>query len=277
MRQSHQVRRIFITGASSGIGQELALQLAKDGHILGLAARRHQKLEAIAKQVEQAGGKAFIYPLDVRDADAQIEAVQAFVEEVGSLDVAIANAGFGLTKPILETTSEEAHELFDVNVFGLFNTLKAAAPYLQGGVFIGVSSVVAYALPTGYGVYSASKSAVSALMTVLRREMEGKFEVVLVNPGETKTEFWQVAEKRSGELLPGGSPVPMKTPNQVAAAIVKAIYQPQPTVFMSLSEKFLPMLRGAFPGLLERHFKQFKAKSQAAQTQPLTYLSHPKA
>lgn len=272
-----QTRRIFITGASSGIGQALALQLAQDGHILGLAARRYQKLEAIAKQVEKAGGKAFIYPLDVRDSDAQFEAIQAFVEEVGGLDVAIANAGFGLTKPILETTSEEAHELFDVNVFGLLNTIKAAAPYLQGGVFVGVSSVVAYALPTGYGVYSASKSAVSALMTVLRRETEGKFQVVLVNPGETKTEFWQVAEKRSGELLPGGSPVPMKTPKEVAAAIVKAIYQPQPTVFMSLSEKFLPMLRGAFPGILERHFKKVKAEIKANKTDKLTYLSHPKA
>ncbi|NEO45559.1 MAG: SDR family NAD(P)-dependent oxidoreductase [Moorea sp. SIO4A3] len=272
-----QVRRIFITGASSGIGQALALQLAQDGHILGLAARRHQKLEAVAAKVKEAGGKALIYPLDVCDRQAQFTAVQAFVKEVGGLDVAIANAGFGLTKPILETTSEEAHELFDVNVFGLLNTLQASAPYLQGGVFVGVSSVVAYALPTGYGVYSATKSAVSALMTILRRETEGQFEVVLINPGETQTEFWQVAEKRSGELLPGGSPVPFKTAETVAAAIVKAIYKPQPSVFMSLSEKLLPLLRGAFPGVLERHFKQFDREMKQKKTHKLTSLSHPQA
>jgi len=176
------MRRIFITGASSGIGQALAIKLAQEGHILGLAARRQDKLEQVAQQVQAAGGKAYLYPLDVRDRRQQFEAINHFAG-LGGLDAAVANAGFGITKPILATSEEEARELFDVNLFGLLYTLQASAPHLHDGVFVGVSSVVAYALPTGYGVYSASKSAVSSLLTVARREMGNQFKVVLVSPG----------------------------------------------------------------------------------------------
>ena len=249
--------RIFLTGASSGIGEALALKLAREGHTLGLAARRQSRLEVVATKVSQAGGTAKIYPLDVRDREAQLAAIEDFAA-TGGLDVTVANAGFGITKPILETTPEEARELFDVNFFGLLYTLQAAAPHLSGGVFVGVSSVVTYALPTGYGVYSASKSAVCSLMTILRRETQGKFQVVLVNPGETKTEFWQVAKERSGNLISGRSPVEIAEPEVVAAAIARAIAKPKPNVFMSFSERLLPLLRGALPGLLERHYRIVK-------------------
>jgi meso-butanediol dehydrogenase/(S,S)-butanediol dehydrogenase/diacetyl reductase len=248
------MRRIFITGASSGIGQALAIQLAKDGHTLGLAARRQDKLEQVAAQVQQVGGKAYIYPLDVRDRLGQFQAIEAFAQ-LGGLDASVANAGFGLTKPILETTPEEAQELMEVNFLGLLYTLQASAPYLKNGVFVGVSSVVAYALPTGYGVYSASKSAVSSLLTIARRETQAQFPVVLVNPGETETDFWQVAKNRSGQLIPGRSPVPMVSPEKVASAITQAIYHPQPNVFLHWTEKLLPALRGAFPSILERHYR----------------------
>lgn len=248
------MRRIFITGASSGIGQALAIKLAQEGHILGLAARRQDKLEQVAQQVQAAGGKAYLYPLDVRDRRQQFEAINHFAG-LGGLDAAVANAGFGITKPILATSEEESRELFDVNLFGLLYTLQASAPHLHEGVFVGVSSVVAYALPTGYGVYSASKSAVSSLLTVARREMGHQFKVVLVSPGETQTEFWQVAQKRSGYLIDGRSPVPMASADTVAAVIARAIECPQPNVFMNWTERLLPILRGAFPAVLEHHYR----------------------
>lgn len=248
------MRRVFITGASSGIGQALALKLAREGSTLALAARRKHKLEEVAAKVEQAGGRALIYPLDVRDREAQVNAIKAFAE-AGGLDAAVANAGFGITKPILETTPEEAHELFEVNFFGLLYTLQAATPYLKGGTFVGVSSVVAYALPTGYGVYSATKSAVSALLTTARRETKGQFQVVLVNPGETETEFWQVAKEHSGTLIPGRSPLPFAKPDKVAEVVARVLTAPKPEVFMTRFERMLPLLRGAFPGVLERYLR----------------------
>ncbi|GEM_PF-4636514 len=248
------MRRIFITGASSGIGQALALKLAQEGSTLGLAARREQRLEEVAAQVEQAGGRAVTYPVDVRDYEAQRLAIQDFAED-GGLDAAVANAGFGLTKPILETTPEQAHQLFDVNFFGLLYTLQSAAPYLKKGTFVGISSILTYVLPTGYGVYSATKSAVSALLTTAHRETKGRFQVVLVNPGATKTEFWQVAEKKSGSLIPVTSPIPLAKPEKVAEVITKVITHPKPEVFVTKFEGFLPILRGAFPGILEQYLK----------------------
>lgn len=246
--------KVFITGASSGIGRALALRLAQDGHTLGLAARRHDRLEAVATEVEQAGGQAQIYPLDVCDRQAQVTAMTDFAH-TGAIDAVVACAGFGITKPVLQTTSEDAEELFAVNFFGLLYTLQAAAPHLKGGTFVGVSSVVTYAMPTGYGVYSASKAAVNTLLTTARRELAKDFQVVIVNPGETETEFWQVAAEHSGTLIPGQSPVPFVKPEKVAEAIVQSIVAPKPEVFISFTERFLPMLRGAFPGVLEQYFK----------------------
>ena len=246
--------KIFITGASSGIGKALAIELGQKGHTLGLAARRLDKLEEVANLVEKAGGQTQIYPLDVCDRQAQIDAIQDFAESEG-LDGVVANAGFGLTKPILETTYEEAKELFDVNFFGLLNTLQASAPYLTGGIFVGVSSTVTYGLPTGYGVYSATKAAASALLTILRRETQGKFKVVLVSPGETETEFWQVARQRSPKIIPVKSPFALATPEQVATAIAQVFDQPQPEVFVTKIERILPIARGAFPGILEWYLR----------------------
>ena len=249
--------RIFITGASSGIGKALAVELASKGHTLGLAARRLDKLQEVATLVEEAGGQAEIYPLDVCDRQAQVDAIKAFAGS-NNLDAVVANAGFGLTKPILETTEQEARELFDINFFGLFNTLQAATPYLTGGMFVGVSSTVTYGLPTGYGVYSATKAAVSALLTILRRETQEQFKVVLVNPGETKTEFWEVAQQRSRKIIPVKSPFALATPQQVAITISKILTKPKPEVFVTKFEHILPILRGAFPGILEWYLRIMK-------------------
>ncbi|MDJ0647680.1 MAG: SDR family oxidoreductase [Xenococcaceae cyanobacterium MO_188.B19] len=246
--------RIFITGASSGIGKALAIELGCQGHTLGLAARRPDRLEEVATLIKEAGGQVQIYPLDVRDRQAQMAALKNFAES-GGLDGVVANAGFGLTKPILETTPEEAKELFDVNFFGLLNTLQASAPYLTEGIFVGVSSTVTYGLPTGYGVYSATKSAVSALLTTMRRETQGKFQVVLVNPGETETDFWQVVRQRSDNLIPVKSPFPLAQPKQVAVTISKILTKPKPEVFITKFEHILPILRGVFPGILEWYLR----------------------
>jgi short-subunit dehydrogenase len=250
------MKKIFITGASSGIGKALATKLALPEHHLGLAARREDTLSDVANSIRNSCGKVEIFPLDVRDFQSQQDSISSFCNG-GKLDIVIANAGFGLTKPILKTEPNEAREIFDTNFFGLMYTLQASAPFLKGGKFVGVSSVVTYALPSGYGIYSASKSAVNALLTTLRRETEGVFDVVLVNPGETETDFWNEAKRRSGELIPGKSPIPMATPEQVAETIVKSILNPHrhSEIFMSRFERFLPALRGAFPWILERHMR----------------------
>jgi short-subunit dehydrogenase len=85
--------------------------------------------------------------------------------------------------------------------------------------------------------------------------MGNQFKVVLVSPGETQTEFWQVAQKRSGYLIDGRSPVPMASADTVAAVIARAIECPQPNVFMNWTERLLPILRGAFPAVLEHHYR----------------------
>jgi short-subunit dehydrogenase len=89
----------------------------------------------------------------------------------------------------------------------------------------------------------------------MRRETQGQFQVVLVNPGETETEFWQVAKEHSGTLIPGRSPLPLAQPEKVAETIAKVLRTPKPEVFMTRFERMLPILRGVFPGILEHYLK----------------------
>lgn len=195
---------VFITGASSGLGQELARHYAQHGAVLGLVARRSEQLQVLAAEL---GSQVYSYPLDVADAAALAAAAQDFMARAGVPDIVIANAGVSVG-----TLTEEADDLqafarvFAVNVMGTVNTFQpfAAAMRKAGhGRLVGIASVAGVRGLPGAGAYSASKAAVRTYLEALRVEMRGSgVKVVTVSPGYIATPMTAINPYPMPFLLP---------------------------------------------------------------------------
>jgi len=206
-------KSVLITGASSGIGEELALQLAQAGAKLTLAARRTDRLEALAQKIAALSAgtpRPVIAQCDVtRDGDlecAVAEAVRAF----GKLDVAFANAGFGIVAPLKKLTLEDYRRQFETNVFGVLRTIYAALPELEksrGNLAI-VGSVSGWIATAGASPYSMSKFALRALADAIGPELRGLgVTVTLLSPGFVDSDIRRIDNQ--GKLHPHAKdPVP---------------------------------------------------------------------
>lgn len=196
--------RVFITGASSGIGAALARHYASRGALLGLVARRGDRLEALVREL---GGAHFSYPADVSDADALAAAAQNFMSRSGAPDIVIANAGISVG-----TLTEHAADLaafervFAINVAGMFATF---APFVSAmraagrGRLVGVASVAGIRGMPGAGAYCASKAAAIAYLESLRVELRGSgVQVVTLCPGYIETPMTAVNPYRMPFILP---------------------------------------------------------------------------
>jgi hypothetical protein len=185
------VRRIFITGASSGIGAALARHYAALGSALGLVARRANLLEALAVELGDGGARVTLYPGDVSDTAFMQEASNRFLEAEGGADVVIANAGIGLSKPLAAAGAERVARLWAVNTTGVSNTLVPFIPALisqRSGVLVAMSSVAGFRALPGNTVYSASKAAIIAFMDGLRMELSGTgVHAMTICPGFVRT------------------------------------------------------------------------------------------
>jgi hypothetical protein len=196
-------RRIFITGASAGIGEALARHYAGEGTSLGLAARREDALEALAASLP---GECAVYPLDVSDAAALESAAGDFVARFGVPDLVIANAGVSVG-----THGDELRDVaklkrvLDVNVAGLAATLAAFAPAMRAagrGTLAGIASVAGFRGLPGAGAYSASKAAAISWLESLRAELAGSgVAVVTICPGYVDTPMTRVNRYRMPFLL----------------------------------------------------------------------------
>ncbi|MEV6721853.1 SDR family oxidoreductase [Streptomyces xanthochromogenes] len=183
---------VAITGASSGIGEATARRLAADGHRLLLGARRTDRLDALTRELNTAGGTAQFQRLDVTDAADVRAFVQAAEERFGRLDALVNNAGVMPLSPLAELRTEEWDRMIDVNVRGVLHGIAAALPGMRargGGHFVTVASVGAYEVSPTAAVYCATKFAVRAISEGLRQESSGNIRVTLVSPGVTESEL----------------------------------------------------------------------------------------
>lgn len=185
----------WITGSGSGIGRALALELAKQGAIVAVSGRRADRLEEVAREIEQAGGRALPVTCDVTDEADVARAVEAVVGAHGRLDIAIANAGFSVAGRIARLTAEDWRRQLDTNVVGAAITAKHALPHLErtkGRVAL-VGSVSSMLAAPGLGAYNASKFALRAVGFTLSMELEGTgVTCTLVHPGFVESEIAQV-------------------------------------------------------------------------------------
>jgi short-subunit dehydrogenase len=186
-----QNKVVMITGASSGIGGALAVELAKRGAKLGLVARRAEALGEIAKAVEAAGSRALVLPADVRDADSLRKAAEKLRSDIGPVDVLIANAGVGPTRNGSDLDAVEVSNVININVVGAANSVAAVIPEMVArgqGQLVAISSLAGYRGLPKSAAYCASKAAVSAFFESLRIDLEPKgIAVTIIHPGFIKT------------------------------------------------------------------------------------------
>jgi NADP-dependent 3-hydroxy acid dehydrogenase YdfG len=182
---------ILITGASSGIGRALAVEYARGGARIALCARREAELQAVAAQVRELGGQALVLPADVSDVDAAAEAVRKADQDLGSLDLVIANAGRGGATLATRLTWQDVGPMLDLNVRGALATLVAAIPVMlaqKGGHLVGVSSLAGVRALPAAATYSASKAALSTFLESLRIDLHPTgIRVTDVQPGFVTT------------------------------------------------------------------------------------------
>jgi short-subunit dehydrogenase len=181
----------MITGASSGIGRGLAVELAKRGARTALIARRTSVLDEIVGEIESRNGTAIAVAADVQDADAIRTAAARVCSAFGPIDVLIANAGVGATTYAGDLRSEEVTNLINVNVLGAVNSVTAVMPDMvarHSGQLVAISSLAAYRGLPKSAAYCASKAALSAFFESLRIDLIGSgVSVTIIHPGFIKT------------------------------------------------------------------------------------------
>lgn len=194
---------VILTGASSGIGKELAYFLADDGAWLVLASRNLERLEEVASECRERGGKAVAVQTDVEDEAQCKRLIERAVEEYGRIDTLINNAGYGMRARLDELPNlDRFRALMDANLMGSVCCTYYALPHIKQtkGRIVGVSSVVGKFATPRNSAYCASKFAMAGFFESLRLElMEEGISVTMVFPGLTVTEFAERIERPDGE------------------------------------------------------------------------------
>jgi short-subunit dehydrogenase len=182
---------MMITGASSGIGRGLAIELGKRGARVGLLARREDLLDEIVCEIESHSGRALALPANVQDAEAVRAAADSLRAEFGPIDVLVANAGVGITSDAADLKASEVASVIGVNVIGVANCVAAVVPEMVtrgSGQLVAISSLAAYRGLPKSAAYCASKAAVSSFFESLRLDLKPRgIDVTIIHPGFIKT------------------------------------------------------------------------------------------
>jgi len=217
-------RVALVTGASQGIGEAIALELAKEGPLVFLADIQREKLEAVAERIVRNGGRASVHTADVSRFDQAADVVEGIVRENKRLDYLVNNAGITRDNYLMRMREEEWDAVLAVNLKGVFNFSRAAVrPMISNrfGRIVNISSVVGVMGNAGQANYSASKAGVIGLSKSLAREVAGReITVNCVAPGYIKTAMTEgLPEAVKQAFL---EMIPMKrmgTPEDVAQAV----------------------------------------------------------
>lgn len=185
----------LITGASSGIGAATARKLAAEGVIVGLAARRMDRLETLVAEIAAAGGNAVTLETDVTAPASCKAAAEALIAQFGRIDVLVNNAGLMPLSDIDNLKVDEWQRMVDVNISGVLNATASVLPQMiaqHSGHIFNMSSIAGRKVFTGLTVYCATKAAVAAFSDGLRMEIGPKhnIRVTCIQPGAVKSELY---------------------------------------------------------------------------------------
>lgn len=184
-------KTVMITGASSGIGKGLALEIAARGGRLGLIARREDMLNQLVAEIRNSGGPAIAIGADVRDANAMKQAADRLRAELGPVDVLIANAGVGVTDHAANLDPETVADVININVLGAVNSVAAVLSEMierKSGQLVAIASLAGYRGLAKSAAYCASKAALSSFFESLRIDLRHTgVTVSIIYPGFIKT------------------------------------------------------------------------------------------
>ncbi|MBZ0295076.1 MAG: SDR family oxidoreductase [Anaerolineae bacterium] len=193
MNNNIEGKVVVITGASSGLGAATARLLAAQGASVVLGARRADRLQSLADELNNSGGKALSLPTDVTDPDQVQRLVDKAVQTYGRIDVIINNAGLMPHSPLERRKIDDWNRTIDVNIKGVLYGIAAAIPYMKAqksGHIINVSSVAGHKVNPGGAVYSATKTAVRVISEALRQEVKPyNMRTTVISPGAIDTEL----------------------------------------------------------------------------------------
>lgn len=243
----------LVTGASSGIGREIARQLARRGARVALVARGRESLGLLATELKELGGEGLAVPADVGDEAQVAAAVQQTVEAFGGLRVVVANAGLGLYAPIEEQPAEHAETTIRVNYLGLTRTVRHALPHLLAAApahVLGMTSSAALIPHKGGSAYCASKAASNQYLATLRLEVFDRgVGVSWICPGVVETPFIEKAKLDLNSDLPRLARwlVRTLTAEEVAHKALRAIERNQSLVTLPPMMRFLAWTRRLTP------------------------------
>jgi NADP-dependent 3-hydroxy acid dehydrogenase YdfG len=219
---------VIITGASSGIGEATAKLLAKNGAKVVLGARRIDRLETIAKEIQAEGGIAEYQTLDVTQRSQFAEIVQFAKDKFGRIDVIFNNAGVMPLSLIKDLKVEEWDKMINVNIHGVLNGIAAVLPIMTaqgGGQIINNASIAAHTVGPTSAVYSATKYAVWAISDGLRQESK-HIRVTIISPGVTETELGSdITDESSQGFLKELRKTALSS-EAIARAVLYAVSQP---------------------------------------------------
>ena len=244
----------LVTGASSGIGYETAEALAAEGCALVIAARRVDRLEAMAEKLSDQVD-VLVTAMDVTDREQVASGVERAIERFGKIDILVNNAGIGNLDWLEKLDPGSGVELqLDVNLTGTILVTQAVLPQMQccrRGTIINTGSISSYIATPTYSVYAASKFGVRAFSDALRREVKPwGIRVAAIYPGSVDTGFAadSVAKRKSGITAPKAF---MLTPEKVASAIVRLAKHPRRSLVIPSTMRIVVGFSRLFPGIVD--------------------------
>jgi short-subunit dehydrogenase len=249
-----QGSRAIVTGASSGIGREIALELARRGACQVVVARRQPRLEELARQIASQGGRVEAVVGDVTDPSVRREVIDAVESAFGGLDVLVNNAGIGGTGLFEHADADRLRRIMEVNFFAPVEMIRLALPLLKQGnrpIIVNMGSVLALRGAPHNSEYSASKFALRGFSEAIRAELvRHGIDVLVVDPGTTETEFFDSVIQRTGEpSWPKHTPV---SAQYVARKTVRAMRRGRHEIIPYGWGKVLHWLNRLFPRLVDR-------------------------
>jgi len=238
-----QAKVALITGASSGIGAGVATLLAANGVRVALAARRREKLNALLKEIQHAGGEGLVVEMDVTEPDSVKKGVETVVKAYGTIDILVNNAGLMPLSDVESLKVDEWHRMVDVNIKGVLSTTAAVLPILikqNGGHIFNLSSIAGRKLFKGLSVYCATKHAIAAFSDIMRMEIAPKYKirVTSLQPGAVATELYDHITdpsyiKAMNDLA---KQMTFLTPEDIAHSVLYALQAPE---HVNVSEIFI--------------------------------------
>ncbi len=255
-----QNKVVFITGASSGIGEALARAFAEQGASVVLAARRIERLQQLATELKQVGSKVLAVACDVTSENDLFAAVTAVHQTFGPIDIVVANAGFGVVGSFEKLHLEDFQRQFNTNVFGVLRTIYATLEDLKKtqGQLVLIGSVAGYISAPKATPYSMSKFALRALAECLYGELAPVgIAVTLISPGFINTEIRHVDNQgqfHSDVKDPVYQKIRMPV-QQAAQIMIKAILSKKREKVITFHGKVALFINFLFPGLLPHIFR----------------------